>query len=1688
MKTLQLCFAGKTVILANDDEQKIPTFTSKLIEKHNVDFILSTPSKISLLLLNKTTSACLKNVKIIQLGGEIFPPALYEKLSKLSPNCKIYNGYGPAECSACSCIKEIKNRDKINIGKPFLNTHVYILNKFGNLLPIGYSGEIVISGIGVGQGYVENKALTIKSFIDSPFTDYKMYKTGDLGRVVSNGDIEYIGRQDNQVKLRGLRIELEEITNKILHLPGIKNAITIIKQVKNSEFICSYIVTDNTIKDTFIKNYLKDKLPYYMVPSYIIEIPELPTTINGKIDTSRLPDIPKLSLEHVAPETELEIKVANIIKKNLGIKNISMNQNFFDLGGDSLSAIKVVAEIHNKFNTKIDVKTIFECNDISEICSLISTPNEQNENIEKLETTQFLYPITNAQRGIYYAVNIEGKNSISYNTPCGIFIKGELDIKALENSINEIIKRHSVMRSSFISENGDVYQKINDNINFKLEVQDDTFENVDNIFNEFIKPFDLEFSPLFRISLVRFNLKHYLLLLDFHHIIFDGTSIDIFISELSTLYNNEAVDEVKLDYIDYSLFEKKQKSSKEYTNAKKFWLEKYSTEIPALNMPINSIKENSLSNNGNEILLNINCANDIYDFCKKMHTTPYFFLLSAYYILLYRYTSSEDIIVGTASSGRDNYSFSNTLGMFVRTVPMRMNINPEMKFTEFLKYITNEGLEYLKNDIYPLDELINNLNLPRNINKNPLFDTMFVYQNENMPKINLNNLKCTLYTPKNKISKFNFSLDLTPKEKTITARLEYLTSMFSEDFMKQFLKHYTVLISSILKHYNLQINEFEILTQSEKDSLIKPYKSLPVYYDKNISLTTLFENIVDKNNKKTAIKFEKKSITYEELNEKSNQIANFLIENGIKKNDIVAILLPRSPEMIYLMFGILKAGGAYMLIDKSLPPDRISFMLENTKSKFLFTTTDFEIVNDIKKIDIDTFDFEEFNNTDPKNICSNEDSFAVIYTSGSTGLPKGISLKRQGIINLLYNYKALLNTDTCQNFLSISSVAFDMFIVEIFVALLSGSTVILSNEEEQKIPIYINNLIKSENVNFILTTPSRIDSLLGNSTKFETIKVIQLGGEVFPDNLYEKIKNFAPNCHVFNGYGPSEITACCTSKEVFNSNNISIGKPFFNTQVLICDKYLNICPVGVEGEIVIAGDGVAKGYINNEQLTKKCFVKNPFGSGKLYKTGDIAKYKSNGEIEYIGRKDFQIKIRGLRIELSEIEKQLINIPKIKNAAVIYKKDKSPYILAFYTANRKMKTTEIRNHLAKVLPAYMIPKYIIYLKELPINLNGKIDKKALENYEIEKDKLESYTPPETETEKLFCYIWEKLLDTKVGIDNDVFELGADSLLAIKFKTELLSYNINIDYSDIFKYHTIREFSKSHIDIDSSLKFGNDFSYCKQSVDKNVVTNFISSLKKLKNNKCNNILLLGGNGFVGSHILYDFIQNDTGIAYCIIRDKGKMNAEDRFKNILHYYFGNSLDEYIGNRIIVIRSSILKRSLGLSKEDFEALMNKIDVVINAAAMVKHYGNEDKFRTINVSLTDNLIKSCLKYNKRLLHISSLSVSGNLSLDGDYKDRISYTSSSVTFSEHDFFIGQTLNNEYVKSKFMAEKLVLENISKKNLNAQVLRLGNITNRYSDGLFQINSSENAFFNRVKSFIDLGYIPKNLLRYVCRIYTC
>ena len=1682
-------------ILKKEQLLDINYFSNFLLDKKITILFLTTG------LLNHLASqnpSMFSNLRYLLTGGDVISPNHIQKIKSCNPNLNIINCYGPTEngsYSTCHIISKITS--DIPIGKPISNSTAFVVSKNGLLNPIGVAGELWVGGDGVGRGYLNKPELTKEKFIKNPFGDGIIYKTGDLVKWLPNGDLQFISRIDNQVKIRGFRIELSEIDSKILTYKNIKQTISIVQNINNKKTICSYILCDSNIDLTDLKNYLHKFLPEYMIPSYFIVLDSFPLNINGKVDRKKLP-LPILDNKNIiSARNDIDSKLIDILKTLLGNNTISITDSFFDIGGDSLSAINYSSTISDTFNVSITVKNIFDYPILKDLSDYISSINTTRKNdIIEVAPEMNAYPLSSAQKRVYFSCTASGDSSITYNVPFGIIFKSLPDVQKLENSIKILINENESLRTYFEIDNNDVVQKIAQNIEFKLDVQFSSINNIQNLYEDFIKTFDLSIAPLFRAKLFILEDNKALLLMDIHHIICDGSSLFIFVDKLCNIYNNsiQNVNTKKaLDYKDFAVWENNKIINNKFSEDKEFWINCFKDEIPVLNMPTNNIRPSIKNFEGDNIHIEISesLTNNIFNICKKLGVTPYMFLLSAYYILLNKYSSSEDIVIGTPVVGRENSSLNNIIGMFVNTLALRNKINPSNTYRDFLLNLKNNFLASLKHQAYPFDELVKDLKIKRELSRTPLFDVFFSFQNNGHPKLKLENVECEYYIPDSKISKFDLSLEIIPKDSILDLRFEYSTQLFEKDFIEEMSIHYKNILENILENIDTPIYKIDMLSSDEKNKILYEFNNTRSEYEKDKSIIDLFKKQVHKTPNNIAIIFGEQQLTYKELDEKSTELANYLYKNGVKSGDIVSIILKRSIELVISMLAILKTGASYLPIDPTYPQNRINYILNDSNVKIILTQNNLkDYFNDkYLKIPVELNNTEIYNitNLNDLNVNINPDDIAyLIYTSGSTGNPKGVMISHKNVNNFINGTCQKINFNEGDTIVSVTTMCFDIFVLESLLPLQKGLTVVMANESEQNIPRLLNAICKKYNVQMIQTTPSKLQLLISDETSIDylnNLHTIMLGGERFPLHLLKKLQNIT-NCKIYNMYGPTETTVWSSIQDLTDKENIDIGSPISNTQMYILDNYLNILPIGIPGNLYISGDGLSKGYLHKEDLTSQKFIdfdKSP--SGKIYNTGDLAKWSTDGSLIYLGRSDFQVKFHGLRIELEEIEKKILSFPDITKCTVCVKeKDNGEqFICGYFTSNTRISYSELKRYIAKFLPSYMVPTYLMQLEELEYTPNGKIDKNALPMPAIKTSN--EIVLPTTPTEKMLKEIWEELLSVSpISIKDSFFDINGDSILALKLQILLLNKNINISYSDIFKYNTIKSMAeridklnqKSDKNISESSNYL-DYNYTQinQLISKNTMKNITTtSLSDI-----NNVLLVGATGFLGAHILDYLLTHSDSKVYCLVRKKIGIDPLEKLLQKLRYYFGNKYDNLVNSRLFVVTSDVTYENLSLNETEQINLANKICCVINSAALVKHYGYYSEFEKINIFGVKNLINFCEKFNKRFIQISTLSVSGNMLVD--LSANINDFTEDVIFNETNLYIGQSLENFYIRSKFEAEKLILEHIINNSLDALIIRVGNITSRTSDGLFQYNKNDNAFANRLKAFLKLKCVPEYLL---------
>ena len=1245
-ETLMSLTSGLTVYLTSENGQKMTSEIERIIKENSVEIMQTTPSVMKFHLENLNNKDSLKSLKYIMLAGEPLSKSLVDKIKEIVPDVTIYNGYGPSETTIFSAVGNATNQEEVTIGTPINNTQIYILNKNKKVLPQGTRGELYISGDGVGKGYMNKEEQTNSNFIPNPFIAGKiMYKVGDLGSFDDKGEITCYGRVDNQVKIRGLRIELQEIEKRIQSVYNIHDCVVVKKVVKEKDALCAYYVERGHVSKSVLKTVLYSKLPEYMVPQYFVKMDQLPHTPNGKVDRKALPDpvIDEKELEIVKPRNAIDKELIKIIEKMLQVDKVGINNTLIELGGDSLTAITLSTKILSKFNVQLNIKDILSNYTIKDMSDYIAKNKTEDISKIKIEKApiQETYPLSSAQKRIYYNVKMIGEENVVYNISWAMLADEILDRDKVQKVFEKIIKRHSTLRTEFIIQDGKVVQKIKDNVEFSIPIFKNTENEINNIVNKFVKPFQIDKAPLIRVELHYIDNQKTLLLLDTHHIIMDGTALNNLVIEFNRLYNGEDLKNIPIQYKDYAVWEENYNKSDSIKVQEKYWIDKFKDcEFMQLNLPYDYNMPSTRSYNGNTItnIIDEKSFRKIERYAKKMAVSPYMFFVSAFFILLYKYTGQDDINIGSPMANRNRNETKRMFGMFVNNIVLRGKIAPEETFKEFLDKIKEQLLEDLTYQPYPFDMLVKKLKIDVDTLRNPLFDVMFTYQNKQETAVKINDKEIKVIPISNNIAKFNLSLEVQPKTHTIN--IEYRTDLFKKETIDRLFNHYINVIHFVMNNIDAKIKDVDILSEEEKNKIVYSFNNTKNDYPEK-TFSTLFEEQVEKTPNKIAVVFEDKMLTYKELNEKANSLAYFLRnKQNVKRESTVGIMVNRSLEMIVAILGVMKAGGVYIPIDPNFPEDRINYMLETSSASILLISEKLkDKVNYKNKVSIDLENKDIYNlpNKNLENINELSDLLYIIFTSGSTGKPKGVMQTQRTLVNFAHycnDYVGYLKKPENQAIATIATISFDIFSYEALIPLQKGVKVVITNDNEKTTSKLLNDLMEKNNVTAMQATPSVMQIFandIENMPYLKNLKYLTLTGEQVPISLVRKLKEYG-DMTIYDGYGPTE-TYYCTLTEIKN-DFITIGKPFYNDQMYILDKSLKPVPVGVVGEIYIAGDGLAIGYLNNPELTEKSFIENPFvKDAYMYKSGDLGKYMENGEIICLGRSDSQIKIRGLRIEL-----------------------------------------------------------------------------------------------------------------------------------------------------------------------------------------------------------------------------------------------------------------------------------------------------------------------------------------------------------------------------------------------------------------------------------------------------------------------
>ncbi|WP_025742941.1 non-ribosomal peptide synthetase [Aquimarina pacifica] len=1396
---------GAKLVLTEQNNLLVTARLVNLIKHHKVNSIWMTSSWF-----NKVVDedvAVFEDIDKLIVGGDVVSPKHVAKVYAKYPSIHIVNGYGPTENTTFSTAFPIEKKKykTIPIGRPIANSSAYILDKKLRPVPIGVEGRLYVSGAGVARGYLNRAELTAKKFIKNPFVENtRMYDTGDMARWQPNGVIQFSGRKDFQVKIRGYRIELEEIERvAIQYSDALKQVIVLVKEINHEKTLVLFYVSSVVVNKTDFRTFLSEKLPDYMVPGFYVQQESIPLTSHGKVDRKKLlssENIDGIRKKYVAPENDLEKKLVVIWQDVLNTKQVGVTDNFFELGGHSLMVAQIINRIHKSLNKNISFRDFFVNPTIKELSSKL-VENKYVSIKKALESDK--YPVTASQNRLWILSQLEG-GSLAYNISKAVQINGGITISTLQEALEIVIARHEVLRTNFeINEKGELYQyiKSENEIDFGIEISDfrskkDKQIAVDTYIQKKNRiPFDLSQAPLLRASIIQLEENKCIFFIDLHHIIGDGWSIEILISEIITSYNTLLKGEtvnfqtLPIQYKDYSVW----MNSSSYKDSQKiseaFWLKQFEGELPVLELP--SFKPRPLiqTYNGKEITHSFSESflDKVKKFSSDQEVTLFMTLMAGVKVLLHRYTNQNDIIIGTPVAGRSHPELEQQIGLYLNTLAIRTKIEDNLSFTEFLRNQKSALIKAYEHQDYPFDELINKLDIRRDTSRSALFDVMIILQSQSQLKSirnpeSLLGLELVDYELDRKTSQFDLSFTFVEKQE-LELTLSYNTDIYDAYFIRKIFDHLENCMLQAIEYPTIHVQNLDFLGSSEKKQLFQEFKGPEIAYtDQQKTLIHLFEEQVDKTPNDTAVVYEGKTMSYKELHTKSNQLAFYLKESyAIQPDDLVGFKLKRSEDTILVILGILKSGAAYVPIDINYPQERIDYIEKDSNCKVVL---DDKKLNQFKKIK------NRYSDSTVTNINSPEHLAYIIYTSGTTGKPKGVMVEHRNAVELINWSISEFNPSKFDIVYAVTSHCFDLSVFEMFYPLSIGKKVRVLNNA-----LDLDKYLKKDTNILLNTVPSVIQKVVEENLDLTNISYINMAGEVIPVNIIKQLP--LDKIEVRNLYGPSEDTTYSTGYKISDKHytNIPIGKPLPNTSVYILDKGLKPVPIGVTGNMYVSGVGVARGYFNKKELTEDKFISNPFSDGdKMYTTGDMARWLPDGNIEFLGRKDDQVKVRGYRIELGEIESAILSFGKELAQVVVVCKEvhNEKTLVAYFVSNSSVSPSQLRTYLIDKLPEYMIPAFFIELPNLPLTPNGKINKKELPDISGEQVIKNTYTEPVTHEEKIAVQIWQEILGIeKIGTNDNFFELGGHSLKAVRLINQVnKELGIHLEIKDIFRYPTIK----------------------------------------------------------------------------------------------------------------------------------------------------------------------------------------------------------------------------------------------------------------------------------------------------------
>ncbi|WP_122710497.1 non-ribosomal peptide synthetase, partial [Pseudomonas viridiflava] len=1426
-----LLHGGRLVIVPRETSRSPEDFHALLVEQQ-VTVLNQTPSAFKQLMHVACESAKPLALRSVIFGGEALDVTSltpwFERFGDQAP--QLINMYGITETTVHVSYRPITQADTQHpaspIGEAIPDLSWYVLDADFNPVAQGCSGELHIGHAGLARGYHNRAALTAERFVPDPFSadGGRLYRTGDLARYRATGIIEYAGRIDHQVKIRGHRIELGEIEARLQAQAQVREVIVLALDGQ----LVAYLVPDDpaqdpqTLRETF-KAELKAHLPDYMVPTHFVLLDAMPLTANGKLDRKALPapDATQLQAQYVAPEGELEQQLAAIWAEVLKVEQVGRTDNFFELGGHSLLATQVISRIRQQLSVELSLRHLFEARELAAFAQCAGQGQSASvPSFVKADRSQPL-GLSYAQQRQWFLWQLDPQGT-AYNMPAVLRLSGPLDIAALENSFSALIARHETLRTTFRQDGEQAVQIIHPARAFTLTVEQlPRGQGVEAVVqHEVQRPFDLEQGPLLRVKLLNLRSDEHLLILTQHHIVSDGWSMPIMVNELVRLYEgfsqgrDAQLAELSLQYADYALWQRNWMEAGEQARQLAYWKQQLGDEQPILELPADRPRPALQSHAGARLAIELDEAliEGLKNVARQQGLSLFMVLLASFQSLLHRHSGQPDIRVGVPIANRTRAETEGLIGFFVNTQVLRAGFDLHTTFNELLQQVKQTALQAQAHQELPFEQLVEALQPQRSLSHSPLFQVMFNHQNQASAEVRgVAGLQVETVELDSYPAQFDLALNTAEHDGGLSAGMTYATALFDRRTIERMAGHWQTLLRAICANPGQRIAELPILNDAERQQMLD-WNATSAEFPREQCIHTLIETQVQKTPDAPALIFAEQQLSYTQLNARANQLAHRLRESGVGPDVRVGICVERSLELVIGLLAIVKAGGAYVPLDPDYPEDRLAYMMQDSGIGLLLTQTPLlarlPLPAGVQSLCLDQNGdwLDGYSTANPVNLTDPLNLAYVIYTSGSTGKPKGAGNSHRALVNRLHWMQKAYGLDATDTVLQKTPFSFDVSVWEFFWPLLTGARLAVALPGDHRDPERLVQTIQQHQITTLHFVPSMLQAFLTHQQveSCRSLKRVVCSGEALPAELAGQVLKRLPQVGLYNLYGPTEAAIdvthwACSLGDVLS---VPIGRPIDNLKTHILDDGLLPAALGVAAELYLGGVGLARGYHNRAALTAERFVPDPFdeqGGGRLYRTGDLTRYRQEGVIEYAGRIDHQVKIRGLRIELGEIEASLLEHPSVQEAVVIDIDGPSGKQLAAYVVTNDQAPDadvlrdRLRAFLKETLPDHMVPHHVVWLARMPLTANGKLDRKALPKPQSGQA-ARVYVAPATEQEQQLAAIWAEVLKVeRVGLTDDFFELGGHSLLATQLVSRIHSgLGIDIPLRLIFEKPQLNEF--------------------------------------------------------------------------------------------------------------------------------------------------------------------------------------------------------------------------------------------------------------------------------------------------------